>query len=99
MDVLAHDKEIPEKLRKLQIEDLLVWVDPLDGTGEFVRAQEDPSLLQQVTVLIGITHKGQPIAGVVHQPYYKKQGQAAATDGRTIWGICQVGAFGIDSQM
>ena len=52
------------------------------------------ALLQQVTVLIGITHQGRPIAGVVHQPYYSDSGKTEA-EGRTVWGIQQVGTFGI----
>uniref|UniRef100_A0A915DVV6 3'(2'),5'-bisphosphate nucleotidase 1 n=1 Tax=Ditylenchus dipsaci TaxID=166011 RepID=A0A915DVV6_9BILA len=58
-------------------------VDPLDGTCEFAQAAKTKSpLLQQVTVLIGITYKGKAML-----PYYLEQG-------RTVWGIKGVGAFG-----
>lgn len=87
--VLVQDKQVPSNLRDIDLQDVLVWVDPLDGTSEFVKAQKNPALLEQVTVLIGITHQGQPVAGVVHQPYHK--------DGaRTIWGIQGVGTFGLE---
>uniref|UniRef100_A0A915N1A9 Uncharacterized protein n=1 Tax=Meloidogyne javanica TaxID=6303 RepID=A0A915N1A9_MELJA len=94
--VLLVDKCVQEDLRSLTIEDVLtVWVDPLDGTSEFVRAQNDPSLLEQVTVLIGITYKGRPIAGVIHQPYYNLLSDPKV--GRSIWGIKGVGVFGINT--
>uniref|UniRef100_A0A914M9Y6 3'(2'),5'-bisphosphate nucleotidase 1 n=1 Tax=Meloidogyne incognita TaxID=6306 RepID=A0A914M9Y6_MELIC len=93
--VLLVDKCVQEDLRSLNIEDLTVWVDPLDGTSEFVRAQNDPSLLEQVTVLIGITYKGRPIAGVIHQPYYNLLSDPKV--GRSIWGIKGVGVFGINT--
>lgn len=97
-DVLLADKNVPEDLRFLTVEDLIVWVDPLDGTSEFVRAQNDPTLLDQVTVLIGITYRGRPIAGVIHQPYYNLLSDSNVSNitGRSIWGIKGVGVFGID---
>jgi len=91
-DVLHIDDQCPEHLRHIRQEDLVVWVDPLDGTSEFVEAAKNKSpLLQQVTVLIGITYKGSALAGVIHQPYHDPE----RSIGRTIWGIKGVGAFGI----
>ncbi|VDN53586.1 unnamed protein product [Dracunculus medinensis] len=48
------------------------------------------TLLEQITVLIGISYKGRPIAGIVHQPYYGKDG-----GGRTVWAVVGVGVHGI----
>lgn len=48
------------------------------------------ALLEQITVLIGISYKGRPIAGIVHQPYYGKDG-----GGRTVWAVVGVGVHGI----
>uniref|UniRef100_A0A1I7Z4R5 3'(2'),5'-bisphosphate nucleotidase 1 n=1 Tax=Steinernema glaseri TaxID=37863 RepID=A0A1I7Z4R5_9BILA len=90
LDVLQQDSKCSEELRSIKAEDVVVWVDPLDGTSEFAQAAKSASpLLQQVTVLIGIAYKGRSIAGVVHQPYYGN-GQ-----GRTMWAIVGVGTFGI----
>jgi hypothetical protein len=48
-------------------------------------------LLDHVTVLIGVAVKGEPVAGVIHQPYYNyKQGPGVQL-GRTIWGIVGLG--------
>ncbi|CAL4128183.1 unnamed protein product, partial [Meganyctiphanes norvegica] len=44
------------------------------------------SLLEHVTVLIGIAVNGKAIGGVIHQPYYNCE--ASANDfGRTVWGV------------
>uniref|UniRef100_A0A183C348 3'(2'),5'-bisphosphate nucleotidase n=1 Tax=Globodera pallida TaxID=36090 RepID=A0A183C348_GLOPA len=50
----------------------------------------------RVTVLIGITHKGRPVAGVVHQPYYDggPTADGLVGDGRTVWSIVGLGTFG-----
>ena len=44
--------------------EVLVWVDPLDGTNDFTKG--NPST---VTVLIGLAVEGVPKVGVVHQPF------------------------------
>lgn len=46
---------------------------------------------QEITVLIGIAHKGRAVAGVIHQPFFGEQ-----ASGRTIWGIVGVGVHGIE---
>lgn len=62
----------------------------MDGTSEVALAvkKKDFALLEQITVLIGIAHRGRPIAGVIHQPFH---GNA----GRTIWAIEGCGVHGI----
>ncbi len=42
----------------------IVWVDPLDGTKEFLKGN-----LSAVTVLIGLSLEGVPSIGVVHYPF------------------------------
>lgn len=91
-DVLNVDVKCPRELRDIDLNDLVVWVDPLDGTSEFAQAAKHGSpLLQQVTVLIGISYKGRAIAGVIHQPYWGEN-----LVGRTIWAIIGAGTHGID---
>lgn len=46
---------------------------------------------QEVTVLIGVAHKGHPVAGVIHQPFW-----GADASGRTIWAIKGTGVHGIE---
>ncbi|XP_055437894.1 3'(2'),5'-bisphosphate nucleotidase 1 isoform X1 [Bubalus kerabau] len=94
----------PSQYSAIKEEDLVVWVDPLDGTKEYTEG-----LLDNVTVLIGIAYEGKAIAGVINQPYYNYQKNEneklreprndakAGPDavlGRTIWGVLGLGAFG-----
>ena len=66
---------------------LVVWVDPLDGTKEFTEG-----LLDHVTVLIGLAWQGKSIGGVIHQPYFNYQNKGAEL-GRTTWGLIGLGKF------
>ncbi|KAH7718896.1 CRE-AAT-6 protein [Aphelenchoides avenae] len=89
-DVLALDAKCRQKFPDVDVKDIVVWVDPLDGTSEFTQSVLNKStLMEQVTVLIGIAYKGTSVAGVIHQPFYGE-------NGRTIWGIAGVGLGGID---
>ncbi|CAG4957542.1 unnamed protein product [Colias eurytheme] len=127
--VLDGDSEIlalecPKSLLGVKEEDIVVWVDPLDGTSEYTQGalmlKRDPwerwkmylthpfisikwylSLLQSnygflehVTVLIGISVNEKPVAGVIHQPYYKTMVGSEKKLGRTIWGLKDVGVGG-----
>ncbi|KAL3238696.1 hypothetical protein MRX96_048070 [Rhipicephalus microplus] len=47
---------------------LVVWVDPLDGTKEYTQG-----FLDHVTILVGIAVQGKAVGGVIHQPYYNYQ--------------------------
>lgn len=59
---------IPESLRTLCIEDVCVFCDPLDGTFEFVEGR-----LHAVQSLVGISVRGEPIAGVIGQPFCSEE--------------------------
>ncbi|XP_046971331.1 3'(2'),5'-bisphosphate nucleotidase 1 isoform X2 [Vanessa cardui] len=80
--------ECPSELQGIKEEDIVVWVDPLDGTSEYTQG-----FLEHVTVLIGISVNEKPVAGVIHQPYYKNVGSENKT-GRTIWGLQEIGVGG-----
>ncbi|MEQ2229550.1 3'(2'),5'-bisphosphate nucleotidase 1 [Ilyodon furcidens] len=86
-------RSCPEQYRALKEEELVVWVDPLDGTKEYTEG-----LLDNVTVLIGIAYGGRAIAGVINQPFYNYQLGAEADLGRTMWGMLGLGAFGFQLQ-
>ncbi|XP_038667921.1 3'(2'),5'-bisphosphate nucleotidase 1 isoform X2 [Scyliorhinus canicula] len=89
---LSICSSLARKFPKLTIigEEIVVWVDPLDGTKEYTEG-----LLDHVTVLIGFSYAGKAIAGVINQPYYNYQAGAGAVLGRTIWGVLNLGVFGI----
>lgn len=50
--------------------------------------------LEHVTVLIGISVNEKPVAGVIHQPYYKTVVGGEKKMGRTIWGLQETGVGG-----
>ncbi|XP_068618882.1 3'(2'),5'-bisphosphate nucleotidase 1 isoform X2 [Battus philenor] len=81
--------ECPSSLQGVNEEDIVVWVDPLDGTSEYTQG-----FLEHVTVLIGISVNERPVAGVIHQPYYKNLIGGEKKIGRTIWGLQGVGVGG-----
>lgn len=91
-DVLT--KELPAQYKEVKEEDITIWVDPLDGTTEFVNG-----LLEHVTVLIGISVHGQAVAGVIHQPFHGYSINPATARGRTIWGLVGLGCFGLSPKM
>jgi len=66
-------------LPTVPLNEVVLWVDPLDGTLEFVENR-----LEFVSILLGIAWKGTPVAGVVHQPFI----------GRTTFGGLGCGVFG-----
>lgn len=78
----------PSQWQDVTEDQIVVWVDPLDGTKEFTQG-----LLDHVTVLIGIAANGVPAAGVVAQPYYNYQNyaQAAECPGRTLYALVGTG--------
>ena len=76
----------PESLNDILEKDLVIWVDPLDGTSEYTQG-----FLEHVTVLIGLSIRDRAVGGIIHQPYYKKNDN---TLGRTIWGLKGLGCGG-----
>uniref|UniRef100_A0A8R1DN03 3'(2'),5'-bisphosphate nucleotidase 1 n=1 Tax=Caenorhabditis japonica TaxID=281687 RepID=A0A8R1DN03_CAEJA len=89
-DVLLTDRLLSNELREIKESEVVVWVDPLDGTSEVALAVKNKNLalLEQVTVLIGVAYKGRPVAGIIHQPYH-------ADNGRTVWAIRGCGVHGL----
>lgn len=65
----------------------MVWIDPLDGTSDFVKGT-----LTAVTVLIGLSIKGYSRAGVVHQVF--RDGDESK--GVTYFGTAEHGVFTLD---
>lgn len=76
----------PESLKDVTEKDLVIWVDPLDGTSEYTKG-----FLEHVTVLIGVSIRDRAVGGVLHQPYYKVDDNNL---GRTIWGLKELGCGG-----
>jgi 3'(2'), 5'-bisphosphate nucleotidase len=81
-ELITQDKHnFPDDYLNLPESELSVWIDPLDGTKEFTLG-----FIDGVTVLVGISFKQRPIAGVIGIPF---------DQGRVIWGAKGIGAFGL----
>ncbi|ETO12216.1 3'(2'), 5'-bisphosphate nucleotidase 1 [Reticulomyxa filosa] len=80
LPVSLDRKKVPSHYFHVSTDDLVVWVDPLDGTKEYTEG-----IKEAVTCLIGISYQGRPVAGVVNRPFVSQ----------TVWGIVGVGVFGL----
>ena len=68
--------------------DACVWIDPLDGTSDFVKGN-----LPAVTVLIGLSIKDKSRIGIVHNPFSVADREV----GNTFFGSAEHGVFKIVS--
>jgi len=71
----------------LTSDDTCLWIDPLDGTKEFVMNR-----LDNVSVLIGIAVCDRPVAGVILQPFLR--GEDDSADGTVAFGAIGAGVHG-----
>ena len=85
----VYGDEILESFESFSTKDAIVWVDPLDGTTEFVNGN-----LSGVTVLIGLAIGGVPKIGVVHNPYRTNDPKCS---GMTIFGTQEHGSFMLET--
>jgi len=72
---------VSDTLRRIPVDELCVYVDPLDGTREYTHGSNEP-----VMVLIGITRNDVPFAAVTHQPFVDPE-----HGGRTLSAVVGVG--------
>ncbi len=68
-DILFDAKEVnvpmsPDLDEEIPLDELAIFVDPVDGTREFVEGR-----LQNVACLIGIARNARPIAGIIGFPF------------------------------
>ncbi|KAH3719090.1 inositol polyphosphate 1-phosphatase-like [Dreissena polymorpha] len=79
----------------LQVDDLGVWIDPIDSTAQYIQGDVGCEMdglvkegLQCVAVLIGVYLKssGLPIMGVINQPFCRVVNDSWI--GSTTWGVC-----------
>lgn len=72
---------------KFDVKDAVVWIDPLDGTSDFVKGN-----LSAVTVLIGLSINGISRLGVVHNPFTDED----PSKGRTLFGTIEHGLLALE---
>ena len=67
---------IPEDLSSLVLSDITVFIDPVDGTREFVEGR-----LEAVTSLLGISYRGRAVAGIMGIPFHP------SGEVQVVWGV------------
>ena len=65
-------------------EEMVIWIDPLDGTKGFTEGH-----LNHITSMIGVAINGRPRIGIIHKPFYRQQ----LRQGRTYFGTPECGIF------
>jgi len=85
----AEQAPWPAALSSVEASRVVVYIDPLDGTGEFVAGN-----LWAVTNLLGVAVDGVPVAGVVNQPWGGAGAGAGGGTPRTVWGGPGAGVHG-----
>lgn len=64
-----NTREKLDEEESVPLEEVGVWIDPLDATMEYTQGGDDPDLLKYVMVMMCITQRGKPVAAVLHQPF------------------------------
>ena len=67
---------IPKDLSSLVLSDITVFIDPVDGTREFVEGR-----LEAVTSLLGISYRGRAVAGIMGIPFHP------SGEVQVVWGV------------
>ena len=58
-------KDFPIEDKELELSEITIYVDPLDGTSCFVKKE-----YEYVCVLVGALYKGKPFVGVISKPFH-----------------------------
>ncbi|XP_061583436.1 inositol polyphosphate 1-phosphatase [Cololabis saira] len=77
--------------------ELGIWIDPIDATSQYIEGREEalteghlsPSGLHCALVLIGVYLRstGEPVMGVINQPFNHKSPTGGGWSGKHYWGV------------
>lgn len=81
---LVDETGLAAELRAVPLEEVSVFIDPLDATKEFTNG-----VLPCVMTLVGICVKGDPVAAVMNQVF-------AGENGRAVYGARGLGVMGLE---
>ncbi|XP_034535725.1 inositol polyphosphate 1-phosphatase [Notolabrus celidotus] len=87
--------------------ELGIWIDPIDATSQYIEGREEvleeghlsPSGLHCALVLIGVylRNTGEPVMGVINQPFNHKDPAGGGWRGKYFWGV-SYGAINLCSE-
>ena len=55
--------------------------------------KDDDTLTEQISIMIGISYNGKPIAGVINQPFFNRDSVDKNLCHRIIWALYGIGIF------
>ncbi|KAG1706606.1 Inositol polyphosphate 1-phosphatase [Nymphon striatum] len=96
LDVLSEEQLVKIQSKDFPVDELGIWIDPIDGTSEYIQGKENvasirniyPHGLQCCTILIGVYNltNGIPVMGVINQPFHSFDVLTKQWSGKEFWG-------------
>lgn len=102
-DLQLHDQEAEGLQQQFSLSptDVGIWIDPIDGTSQYIQGKEEvvadggfcSSGLPCALVLIGVYLRatGEPVMGVINQPFHCRDESGNGWKGKHFWGIAHGG--------
>ena len=89
--------DLPQFESELNLSECGIWIDPIDGTAEYIHAKEYTTIYPKIpksglkcaTVLIGLYSKETklPLIGVINQPFHTLDETSEEYEGKIFWGL------------
>lgn len=96
-DPVIDDASTDSLTVPLSPSELGIWIDPIDATSQYIEGREEvlqeghlsPSGLHCALVLIGVYLRstGEPVMGVINQPFNYKDPASESWRGKHFWGV------------
>lgn len=96
-DLQLRDQTAESLQLSISPADVGIWIDPIDATSQYIEGKEEeepdegfcPSGLPCALVLIGVYLRatGQPVMGVINQPFNRRDSTGKGWKGQHIWGV------------